>query len=260
MNFSNVTSIVIPEGNVTQIAVGGTVLWKKSAPTPVSEPFYLTNEDTQQITVSIKKIGTNATNAPTITLQVSDDGNTWTSLGNSSTTALNITIPVGGKKYLRSTSANAWCNNNGNRTQFSTSTGKFGARGSIMTLLGYNTLKGYDCQYMFQGCTGLTVAPELPATTLAQKCYYYMFYGCTSLIESPELPATTLVSECYDGMFRDCTSLNKITCNARIDSSYYISYWVYNVAASGTFYKNPLSSWNRGTGGIPSGWTVADIQ
>ena len=64
------------------------------------------------------------------------------------------------------------------------------------------------CYYeMFNGCTSLTTAPELPATTLADACYNYMFNGCTSLTTAPELPATTLAYECYQYMFEDCTSL-----------------------------------------------------
>jgi hypothetical protein len=34
---------------------------------------------------------------------------------------------------------------------------------------------------MFFGCTALTSAPALPATTLADGCYQRMFQGCTSL-------------------------------------------------------------------------------
>ena len=60
---------------------------------------------------------------------------------------------------------------------------------------------------MFNACTSLTVAPELPATTLANSCYYYMFTTCTSLSIAPELPATTLAEQCYDNMFRGCTNL-----------------------------------------------------
>jgi hypothetical protein len=47
---------------------------------------------------------------------------------------------------------------------------------------------------MFDGCTSLTTAPALPATTLAANCYSYMFYGCTSLTSAPALPATTLTT------------------------------------------------------------------
>ena len=34
---------------------------------------------------------------------------------------------------------------------------------------------------MFNGCMFLTTAPALPATTLADRCYYYMFHGCTKI-------------------------------------------------------------------------------
>ena len=62
---------------------------------------------------------------------------------------------------------------------------------------------------MFYGCTGLTKAPALPATTLASNCYYDMFYGCTSLTQAPALPATTLANDCYRDMFYGCTSLTQ---------------------------------------------------
>lgn len=64
------------------------------------------------------------------------------------------------------------------------------------------------CYYqMFGSCTSLTTPPELPATTLAAYCYANMFYKCTSLATAPELPATTLAIECYNYMFDSCTSL-----------------------------------------------------
>ena len=65
-----------------------------------------------------------------------------------------------------------------------------------------------DCYHsMFLSCSRLTTAPELPATTLASSCYYYMFGGCTSLVTPPELPATTLTEDCYWNMFHYCRSL-----------------------------------------------------
>ena len=60
---------------------------------------------------------------------------------------------------------------------------------------------------MFSGCASLTQAPALPATTLVDSCYTYMFYGCSSLTQVPALPATTLVNSCYDSMFNSCASL-----------------------------------------------------
>ena len=65
-----------------------------------------------------------------------------------------------------------------------------------------------SCYYqMFYGCTNLVNAPELPARTLAKYCYQYMFYNCTSLTEAPELQLEGLKEKCYSHMFYGCTSL-----------------------------------------------------
>ena len=69
------------------------------------------------------------------------------------------------------------------------------------------TLANYCYYAMFNGCTNLTSAPELPATTLAYSCYYEMFWGCTNLESAPVLPATTLASYCYYEMFCGCINL-----------------------------------------------------
>ena len=39
---------------------------------------------------------------------------------------------------------------------------------------------------MFQECTALTQAPELPATILADNCYNNMFYACKSPLTLPD--------------------------------------------------------------------------
>ena len=63
----------------------------------------------------------------------------------------------------------------------------------------------YFC--MFSGCTNLKSAPKLPAKVLANQCYAYMFSGCTNLKTAPELPAKVLANQCYDSMFSGCTNL-----------------------------------------------------
>ena len=69
------------------------------------------------------------------------------------------------------------------------------------------TLADRCYNHMFSGCTSLTTTPELPAETLKEWCYYYMFYGCKSLTTAPKLPAATLAKRCYECMFQNCTSL-----------------------------------------------------
>ena len=81
--------------------------------------------------------------------------------------------------------------------------------GSVMSLIGGDdaSLTSNCFWELFYGCTGLTTAPELPATTLASACYSSMFSGCTGLTSAPELPATTLAQSCYSDMFSGCTGL-----------------------------------------------------
>ena len=90
--------------------------------------------------------------------------------------------------------------------------------------LSYTTLTDSCYSGMFEGCTSLVTAPELPATTLANYCYYNMFNGCTSLVTAPELPATTLTKSCYSEMFYGCTSLTtapKLPATTLEDHCYY---------------------------------------
>lgn len=66
-----------------------------------------------------------------------------------------------------------------------------------------NGLQDSIYREMFYGCTNMTTAPELPATTLAASCYRSMFNGA-GLTTAPELPATTMADYAYLSMFADC--------------------------------------------------------
>lgn len=84
--------------------------------------------------------------------------------------------------------------------------------GDIRTLLdwdNYTTVNTENARfnYLFNNCSVLTSAPELPATSLAYNCYHCMFLGCTNLKSAPKLPAPTLTTGCYFGMFSMCTNL-----------------------------------------------------
>ena len=99
---------------------------------------------------------------------------------------------------------------------------KVACTGDIRTLLDWKNYKTVDTQNakfcnLFDGCSVLTSAPELPATKLADYCYYGMFYCCTSLTAAPELKATTLAVRCYSSMFEGCTKLSTVTMLAPSD-------------------------------------------
>ena len=87
--------------------------------------------------------------------------------------------------------------------------------GDIRTLLDYKNYKTVDTQNarfcnLFKNCTLLALAPELPATTLANECYSSMFEGCANLIKAPALPAETLAEGCYSWMFSGCLRLSTV--------------------------------------------------
>jgi len=128
--------------------------------------------------------------------------------------------------------------------------------------LNATTLAGACYLDMFSGCTSLTSAPALPATTLAGSCYSHMFNGCTSLTSAPALNATTLANYCYNCMFIGCSNLNYIKALfTTTPSDSYTQNWVSGVASSGTFVKSPNASWDvTGNNGVPTGWEVVVEQ
>ena len=93
---------------------------------------------------------------------------------------------------------------------------KVACSGDIRTLVkkeDYENARTEGVRYtsLFNGCTQLTSAPELPATELEEKCYSWMFHGCTSLTQAPSLRAKELKAHCYSYMFFGCKSLTSVT-------------------------------------------------
>ena len=231
-----------------------------------------------------------------VDLKHSKDGVTWTQYDFNP-----IPLAAGETLYLKGNNENGLCDKQRICTfgdvmgDGNGSTGKFECHGNIMSLLygdGFEDKTSIPiaaCFYgLFGGCSSLTTAPELPATTLADRCYYFMFANCTSLTTAPELPATTLakacytlmfssctslttapvlpatilVEQCYDQMFYHSTNLNHITMLATdISAKYCLSGWVDGVSSTGTFVKHPdMDSLPTGVSGIPNGWTVIDCD
>ena len=228
--------------------------------------------------------------APTVSLEYSTDGRTWSPfvVGTTTVTLANI----GDKVYVRATSeGNTGIGSSPTDYNKFVMTGKIAASGNVDTLLDKNgnaTLTSYCYSNMFNGCASLTTAPTLPATTLANNCYASMFQGCTSLVTAPVLPATVLADGCYWYMFKNCTSLttapalpattlsigcyrtmfqgcsnlNNITLgytgNFADAPTNAFDNWVDGVASTGTFYYNG-SDTTTGASAIPTGWTVTPL-
>lgn len=85
--------------------------------------------------------------------------------------------------------------------------------------------------------------------TMANYCYYYMFYGCTSLTTAPSLPATTLADSCYSSMFRGCTSIKLAISKSReYDKEYRIP-----KSGNGVTATSALNNMFKLTGGTFTG-------
>lgn len=141
------------------------------------------------------------------TLEWSTDQYTWTALvGTEEIQSADKKLYLRGKENTK-----FYDNTNRNGVKWVLSE-KADCSGNIQTLLDWEnppeSINTEDCYIqMFNGCTNLTTAPELPATTLAKFCYGSMFMNCTNLTSAPKLPATTLKDNCYLSMFYGCESL-----------------------------------------------------
>ena len=234
-------------------------------------------------TVKLTKNG-----APSGTFQTSrDGGNTWEDYPLNTT----ITLNNGDEVSFRTSADRTSVQTSENYFYFMMK-GKIEAWNNVMSLYRkddfatYNTVVEYAFVHLFDGCTSLTKAPALPATTLANNCYQQMFDGCHSLTKAPALPATTLAQSCYSYMFVDCQSLTKapalpakylpfscyyvmfrgcqslkeVRIAATSKNSYALDSWLSDVSATGDFYCDPNSTiFPTGKSGIPKGWTRHNI-
>ena len=240
---------------------------------------YLTTEAIENGTISFNIWKSMGTEYITSISYSTDDGNTWRTINNANDKLANLAITVNvneGDKVLWKGDAQQTAYYDNDKDDyvgsFFSSTAEFNVYGNVMSLLygdnfyGENVLE-YDGQfaYLFSDygreneCKVVNAENlSLPATTLANDCYFSMFYGCTSLTAAPELPATTLANDCYMGMFNGCTSLNYIKAMFTTTPSLtYTSNWVNGVSSTGTFVKNSAATWDvTGNYGVPNGWTI----
>lgn len=232
--------------------------------------------------------------APSVSLLYSTDAANWSPFVVGTTT---VTLAsVGDKVWIKAgTGGNTAMASGANIYNRFSLSGRIAASGSIMSLLDGDTeIIAFPAvnamPNLFNGCTSLTAAPTLPATTLTQNCYFNMFNGCTSLTVAPDLPATTMANACYRQMFMGCTSLTVAPdlpattttgfrycyaqmffgCSAlasiKVGLTSFLnnSNWLYGVAATGTFYCPTALGTNatitRGTSYCPEGWTVINTD
>ena len=183
---------------------GGTITGGKTeeCPTP-----YITFKAEEAQTFKMTTTGTYEING----LEYSLNGGEWQNVEKDKEVTFGGT---NGDLRLRGTNHNGTANSSSNYSTitFTNPRVNVACTGNILTLLdwrNYNIVETNNARFcsLFYKCRVLTSAPELPAKTLADNCYYVMFDGCTSLTSAPKLPATTLAERCYYAMFWDCTSL-----------------------------------------------------
>lgn len=170
-------------------------------PSDISASKYLTFTSEGTTRISLSNEGGNAP-----VLYYSTNLTNWTQWDYSE-----LTFTQGNPLYICGDNPEG-LNQSGKYSKFVTSGTSYAVSGDIMSLLDKdNDVLAIPCWYcflyLFDGCTGLTSAPSLPATTLNDSCYMYMFNGCSSLASAPTLPATTVAAGCYAYMFGGCASL-----------------------------------------------------
>ena len=154
----------------------------------------------------------------TKTIEYKLNNGDWVSI-TATTAGVVINVNTGDKIRFRGSNT-SYSDNASSYSTFGSSTASFEVEGNIMSLINstnFATLTALQSNYtfngLFNGCTGLTSAENLvlPATTLAEGCYYSMFTNCAKLTTAPkELPSDTLTTNCYAQMFWNCTSLTKV--------------------------------------------------
>ena len=133
----------------------------------------------------------------------------------------------------------------------------------------------FVCATMFYGCTSLVDVSNLVlgATTLTIACFKQMFEGCTALTTAPEIQATTLAdgngdnaNGCLAFMFRNCSSLAHIKVaftdwdSDAATNNLYAYNWVSGVAQSGVFECPSALPVTVDTSHIPTGWSVVNTD
>ena len=275
-DLSTITNAYVGSTPASAIYLGSTLIWPNQPVNPY-ESQYFTIEITQAGNLYLKSSYANGTQPTLISFDYSLNNGSWQTVteqidnpgGLYGTIAYIGSFSVGDIIRIRHTGS---FNNGevvGRRFEGSA---YFKVYGNIMSLLysdsfigKYSLISAYEFHNMFYDNTisYLTDCENLvlPATSLTQNCYQEMFRYAI-ITKAPVLPAITLVENCYGGMFYGCSNLNYVKCYATnvTNPPASLGNWLYNVAATGTFYKDANTTYPTGTSGIPSGWTIENIQ
>ena len=178
-----------------------------SAEYPVAWMYFISEQDLQ---LAINAISTTISDNLYYSL---NNGKSWTAWR-----ANTVTVPSNTRFYVNGTDIDHFATGT-SLNQFSYikeyTDSEFECYGNIEALLDWETvhsgveptMANYAFACFFES-TKITTAPDLPAiTTLTDYCYDGMFNHCTCLEKAPDLPAEYVPSAAYYEMFLHCSSL-----------------------------------------------------
>lgn len=172
-----------------------------------------------------------------------------------------INVPANTRVWLKN-EGNIWGYKSGNTVYVRTEL-VFNARGKIGgNILSMGDLSEYGYAGMFRHNDNLIDASELILPKAVNiGCYYELFDSCDNLEKAPILPAKILEDRCYDRMFWFCENLSMVECHAEdISANNCFSYWLDGVSPTGTFVKKRGVTYPIGGSGIPTNWTITEID
>lgn len=148
------------------------------------------------MTVGYTRTGTSTAINPNVNYSL--DGSSW----NQMTAGVNVSVPSGSKIYFKG--INNTLGNGTNYISFNASE-PFSVSGNTTSLLygddftdELDSLTGtYTFISLFKNSRVVNASGLLLPINTLDRCYISMFSGCTSLTSAPELPATSLASSCY---------------------------------------------------------------
>ena len=114
-----------------------------------------------------------------------------------------------------------------------------------------------SCENMYQSCTKLTVAPDLPATFVGNSSYYRMFSNCSSLaVPMKYLPAIISSTDPYSYMFNSCSNLLRTPILVDQGHSTYTGMFSSCTGLKKvTIYSTSISSWTSTILNLPTNLT-----
>ena len=133
--------------------------------------------------------------------------------------------------------------------------------GNLYSLVTYEFLieKRSFCRAIFLGQNVVSAHRLFLPPRVYKGGYGSLFENCVHLESAPDIFLYEINDYQCLNMFKGCTNLRYIKCTTDYNANCFGN-WVNGVATSGTFVKKRGVEWPTGVNGIPTGWTVEEID